>query len=379
MKNVRPALFILLLVLLQPAIHAQADQITLANGDRISGEILVISDSKVRLVTEYAGEIEVDFDKVENFSTDKAASIALTNGDLINGKIDSITEDQIIITSETFGVIEVQRSFFQSLNDAGPTKEDLAKLEQTQETLATTEAALTRTREELEKKEQVIDDLSSPLSLWKGSIAVGAKAERGNSDSNKINLEARATREAPRDKLQLRLLIDYEETNGKADTNNVFSSSKLQVFRTDRQYVFGITSLEYDEFKNLDLRAEAFAGPGYYFIRKQRTDVFGEIGGGIVGEFVDGADEIVEGNAWFHIGWRQKIFGTSEFTQDITFLPNLSDAGDFRVRSETALRTPMGEHWALRLSLLDDYDSQPEGEDVDKNDVTFVSALEYTF
>jgi putative salt-induced outer membrane protein YdiY len=350
MKNIRLALLILLLIVFQPTIHARADQITLINGDQISGEILVISDNKIRLVTEYAGEIEVDFDKVESLCTDKTVSIALTNGDLINGKVDSISEDQIIIVSEAFGVIEVHRSLFESLNETGPSKEDLVELEQTQEELAETEAALTRAKEDIDKKEQEIEELSLPLNLWSGSFAFGVKLERGNSDSN-----------------------------GKADTNNVFSSTKLKVFQSERRYFFGTTSLEYDEFEDLDLRAQAFVGPGYYFIKKKKTDLFGEIGGGIVGEFIDDEDETVEGNAYLHIGWRQKIFENSEFIQDITLLPDLSDVGDYRVRSETTLRTPVGERWALKLTILDDYDSNPEGKDIDKNDVTFVSGLEYSF
>jgi putative salt-induced outer membrane protein YdiY len=379
MKNIRLALLILLLIVFQPTIHARADQITLINGDQISGEILVISDNKIRLVTEYAGEIEVDFDKVESLCTDKTVSIALTNGDLINGKVDSISEDQIIIVSEAFGVIEVHRSLFESLNETGPSKEDLVELEQTQEELAETEAALTRAKEDIDKKEQEIEELSLPLNLWSGSFAFGVKLERGNSDSSDFHFEAKAAREAPRDKLEFRLLVDYEETDGKADTNNVFSSTKLKVFQSERRYFFGTTSLEYDEFEDLDLRAQAFVGPGYYFIKKKKTDLFGEIGGGIVGEFIDDEDETVEGNAYLHIGWRQKIFENSEFIQDITLLPDLSDVGDYRVRSETTLRTPVGERWALKLTILDDYDSNPEGKDIDKNDVTFVSGLEYSF
>jgi putative salt-induced outer membrane protein YdiY len=379
MKRVRLTLLILLLIIIQPTVHAQADQIILANGDQISGEILVISDNKIRLVTEYAGEIEVDFDKVESLSTDKTASIVLTNGDLINGKIDSISEGQIIITSEAIGVIEVQRSLFESLNETGPTEEDLAELEQTQETLAETEAALTRTKEDLEKKEQEIEDLSSPLNLWSGSVALGIKLERGNSNSSDFNFDLKASREAPRDKLDLRLLLDYEETDGEADTNSVFGSTKLQVFQTERRYVFGATILEYDEFEDLDLRAQIVTGPGYYFIRNEKTDLFGEIGGGIVGEFIEDEDETLEGIGYLHIGWKQKILETAQFTQDITFLPNLSDVGEYRVRFETALTTPIRDRWALKLSILDDFDSDPESEDVSKNDLTFVTALEYTF
>ncbi|UCD57014.1 MAG: DUF481 domain-containing protein [Candidatus Hydrogenedentota bacterium] len=368
-------------LMFQLATDVYSDQITMVNGDRISGEILVISDNEIRLVTEYTGEIEVDFSKVESLRTDKGGSIALKNGDIISGKIDSISEGQIIIASELFGVIEVPRSLFDSLNEPRVSEEDVAELERTREALEGAEAELVETKAELDEKEQVIEDLSSPSKLWSGSVSLGLTLERGNTDSGALRFDSRATRTAPRDELQLRLSVDYEESDGKTDTNKVFGQSKLKVFQSHRRYVFGLTDMEYDEQKNLDLRAQAFVGQGYYFVRKERMDLAGEIGGGVVGEFFDenGTSETVEGNLWLSAIWKQKVFEDSEFANVLTLFPNVSQFSEYRLRNETSLTTPMGKHWALKLSLLEEYDSDPEAEETKKNDLTFISSLQYTF
>jgi hypothetical protein len=39
----------------------------------------------------------------------------------------------------------------------------------------------------------------------------------------------------------------------------------------------------------------------------------------------------------------------------------------------------MGDGWALKLSLIDEYDSDPESEETDKNDLRFISSVVYTF
>jgi putative salt-induced outer membrane protein YdiY len=187
----------------------------------------------------------------------------------------------------------------------------------------------------------------------------------------------------PREELRLRFYADYVETEGETDTNQVFGESKLKVFQTDRRYLFGLTNMEYDEMENLDLRAQAFAGPGYDFIKNERTRLVGEIGAGLTGEFFDeeddGSDETVEAGLWLNAEWTQKIFENAEFYQGLTVYPSLGKFGDYRLRSESTVKTPLGRQWAIKMSLIDDYDSDPESENVKKNDLRFISSMEYNF
>jgi hypothetical protein len=78
---------------------------------------------------------------------------------------------------------------------------------------------------------------------------------------------------------------------------------------------------------------------------------------------------------------RWSIAERSDFCIEMedTLFPSLEDFGEFRVRSESILTSPLGDGWAIKLSLIDDYDSAPENNDVKKNDLCFISAVEYTF
>ncbi|MCJ7637509.1 MAG: DUF481 domain-containing protein, partial [Nitrososphaeraceae archaeon] len=45
--------------------------------------------------------------------------------------------------------------------------------------------------------------------------------------------------------------------------------------------------------------------------------------------------------------------------------------GDYRLRSESTIKTPMGDQWAIKLSLIDDYDSDPESDTIEKNETSY--------
>ena len=57
-----------------------ADELSLKNGDRISGNILNMSDSQVVIKTSYAGEITVKWTEIANVKSDQKIAVMLKNG-----------------------------------------------------------------------------------------------------------------------------------------------------------------------------------------------------------------------------------------------------------------------------------------------------------
>lgn len=359
-----------------------ADQIVLLNGDRISGEITAISDGRVMVMTDYAGEISVDFNQVEDMEVEKQGHISLGNGDVITGRIVSVSGETITIRSQVLQEITIPGDLFLGYRRFAEELEE-EELEQTRRLIQEKEKELEETRDELAKTKKEVEDLTSISKLWSGSVSLGAQMRRGNTDSSDVRFDATALRKAPREELALRFYADYGETEGETDTNEIFGEVKLKVFQTDRFYLFGLTNMEYDEMENLDLRAQVFGGPGYNFIDTERTKLLGEIGAGLTGEFFDeddgGDEETLEASLRLNAEWRQKLFANAEFFQGLTVYPSLGKFGDYRLRSESTLSAPFSEQWAIKLSLVDDYDSNPESEDVKKNDLKFIAAIQYKY
>lgn len=344
MKNLL-ALSLLVFLMLAVATDTFADQVTMANNDRISGQIISVSDGKIQVRTEYAGVIQVDFDKITNLRTERIASIVLVDGETITGKIDSISGKMMFIESPDLGIVEVSRDRFQAMSTVEGESPAIPK-------------------------------------IWSGSLSLGAQLQEGNTDTMDLRFDAQAKRKVPFRELQLKFRADYGETEGETDTNKAFGEAKYKVFRCERFYWFGVTNMEHDEMEDLDLRAQIYAGPGYYFIKKERTTVLGEVGAGIIGEWTNdenGRDETIEPGGWINFEWKQRLWETMEFFQGLTIYPSLGDVGEYRLRSESTLKAPLGKRWALKLSAIDEYDSDPESEDADKNDLRIITSVGYEF
>lgn len=349
------------------AFDARADEIFLANGDRISGEILYIVPGEIQIQTEYAGSIGIDFSRVENLSTDRSGQIHLKDGKTITGVIESFSGGQVSIRSESGGTVIVPRDAFAGF--------ERAKLMETPVPAPETDRFPPR-----------LDIISSRMAPekekeWSGSVALGTILTQGNSDSLDIHFETTATRKRPRDELRLRFLANYGESDGDTNQNSAYAEVKMKTFPSTRWYLFGVANTEHDEMQDLRLRAQVFGGPGYNFIDKENVHLLGETGLGLTGASYrgDGGQDTLEPTMWLNTEWKQRLFERMEFSQGLTLFPSLGDLGDYRVRSTTALTTLIGNHWGVKLSAIDDYNSNPQTEDVERNDLRVFSSLEYKF
>jgi len=374
------ALSLLVLLMLAPTTGVFADQLVLANNDRISGEIISVSDGKIQVRTEYAGVIQVDFDKIANLRTERIASIVLVDGETMTGKINSISGNTILIESSDLGVVEVPRDHFKEMSFVELAD---AVTDETPEMPETTDQAEAAAEKPIDVPADIKPEEPSVIpKRWSGSLSAGAQLQEGNSDTTDLHFDAKAKRKTPLRELQLKFRADYGKTEGETDTNKVFGEGKYKVFRCERFYWFGVANMEHDEMEDLDLRAQVFAGPGYYFVKKERTTVLGEVGAGIIGEWTDdedGSDETIEPGGWINLEWTQRVCEAMEFFQGLTVYPSFGDAGEYRLRSESTLKAPFGKRWSLKLSAIDEYDSNPESEDADRNDLQLITSLGYEF
>ena len=70
-------IFSFLLVFMLTCSHAFADQVTLKNGDRLSGEILKSDEKSLTLKTEFAGEVKIDWSAVTNVDSSQDMTVGL--------------------------------------------------------------------------------------------------------------------------------------------------------------------------------------------------------------------------------------------------------------------------------------------------------------
>jgi small nuclear ribonucleoprotein (snRNP)-like protein len=109
--------FVALVVFLGLASAVYADQITLKNGDHLSGTVVKSDGKTLVLHTEFAGDVTVQFAAITQITTDKPLHVALKDGQTVVGPI-STSDGKIEVTTKTAPVETPKDSVVAIRNDA---------------------------------------------------------------------------------------------------------------------------------------------------------------------------------------------------------------------------------------------------------------------
>lgn len=318
---------------------ARADTVLLENGDRLSGTVVRLEEDTLTLKTSYSEPILIEAQSIVGIETDESVTLHLKEGETIQGRLSSTDAGGIAVGAN----------------------EDRQPVQTRWDSIA------------------AINPLPVPPARIKGSVTVGGNMQSGNTDRTSASLGLEAVRRDARHRFSLSFLHNYAEEDDEVDTRNTFGAFKYDYFFTTK--AFGYLSVEMlkDEFKDLNLRTIVGPGAGYQFWDTERT-ALGLEGG--VAYFNEDRDE-GEDDHWITGrlagNFRYRLFDRIEFAEKLVVYPNLEDAGQYTLRNEASLSTEVVYGWALKLSNILDYDSDPESEGVKKTDVYWILALQYEF
>jgi len=91
------------------AIPMLADQITLKNGDRLTGSITKSDGKELVIKTDYAGEITVKFDAIQGISSPGDLHVSMSGGKTAVGPV-TTSGETVVVATKTTGPVEVPRS-----------------------------------------------------------------------------------------------------------------------------------------------------------------------------------------------------------------------------------------------------------------------------
>lgn len=235
-------------------VSARADQVTLKNGDRLTGAI-VKSDAKTMLIkTELAGDVNVQWDAVTAIVSSQALHLGLKDGQTVVGTV-ATADGKFEVTTKTAG-----------------------------EVTAPKDAVVTvRNDDEQTSYDAEMDRLRNPhlTDFWTGLLDTGLSVTRGNSATVAYNLSAKAVRATTRDKITVYSTAIYASDDttppGATTAHAIRGGIRGDLNVSDRVFVFGFTDFEYDQFQDLNLRNVLGGGLGYHVINTKNTtfDVYG--------------------------------------------------------------------------------------------------------
>jgi putative salt-induced outer membrane protein YdiY len=343
------------------ALSARADQVTLKNGDRLTGTI-VKSDPKTMLIkTELAGEVNVQWDAVTSIVSSQALHLALKDGQTVVGTV-TTADGKLDVATKATG-----------------------------EVVAPKEAVVTVRNDEEEKAyDAEIDRLRNPhlTDFWSGILDTGLSVTRGNSATLAYNLSAKAARVTTRDKISVFSTAVYasdDTTPPNRTTAHAIRGGIRGDFNvSDRLFVFGFTDFEYDQFQDLDLRNVLGGGLGYHVIKTKNTtlDAFG--GGDYEQEYFSATTAFPTGltrktgEAVLGEELDSKLNGRTTLSEKLSLFPNASNTGEYRFQFDATAATKLKAWLGWQVTFSDRYLSNPL-PGLKKNDVLLSTGLRLTF
>lgn len=210
---------------------------------------------------------------------------------------------------------------------------------------------------------------------WSGGFEVGLNGAEGNSVAQSLQMGFDLDRETARTQWSTDLVYAKTESNDVQTQHNALFNTNLDwKFNNPRWTWFTKLGLEYDEFKDFDIRLFMNTGLGYYFIKNDITELKGRFGAGASREF-GGLDEDWIPEAVYGADFEHQLTARQKIGAVFDYYPSWEDFGNYRMITDAywELLLDAESNMNLRVSILDRYDSTPNG--AERNDLNYALLL----
>jgi putative salt-induced outer membrane protein YdiY len=355
-----------LIVVLSLSAASFADQITLKNGDRLTGTVVKSDGKSIVLHTEFAGDVTIQFAAVTEIKTDQELHVSLKGGKTAVGPV-TTTDGKIEIATKTAGTVEA----------------------------ATGDVTLIRN-----DAEQAAYDKSLHPGLthgWNGGANVGFSVARGNSQTENLAVAFNAAHPTLNDKITL--YASAIDTKNDLATPTTVANLVQGGLRYDRNvnprlFAFGAADFMSNALQYLDLRAAYSGGFGFHAIKSDKTTL--NILGGLnyTHETYSNGAEVLPVTAppvfvSYGVTHRfaaltlgeelnQKLGKSTVVTQNFYIYPNLQQTGEYRGTFNLGTVTKISKWLGWQNQFNDIYVSNPPIGSKN-NDIILTTGLNFSF
>jgi putative salt-induced outer membrane protein YdiY len=328
----------------------QAAQVTLKNGDRLTGTIVSLSDKKLTVHTDYAGDVTIDWASVTQFTSDAPMVVTKTDKQVVTGTVNA--QDASVAVATTSGT----------------------------QTIPQTDVAVIRSQADQAAYEHSLHP--GFLEDWKGGGNLGFALARGNSDTTNLAIGFNADRKTTTDEWTITAASLYSTStasNVTTTTANTFGGAIAYSHNlTPRLYGFGMFTGLYDDLQDLNERLSPNGGLGYHVIASKVTTL--DLQGGIGYTYENYSNGTINNYINATVGeiLTHNFNATTTVTQNLFFYPYLNDPGNYRGVGSIGLASKFYKALTWNLNFSDIYNSKPIPGKKD-NDLVLTTGLGITF
>ena len=336
------------------SVFLRGDEVTLVNGDRLTGSVAKADGKTLTIKTEFLGVVTMPWDKVSAIRTQSEINVGLLTGETLQGRLET--------AGDTFAITavnqrrEVTRAEIAALRDAA--------------------------------EQRGYERLLEPgwTQLWAGAATLGLAGAQGNAETRVLSTGMNAARVTRSDKttvyfnsIRASALLNEDSTltaqaarGGWGYNRNLSPRVSLNTFN----------DYESDRFQNLDLRFVLGAGPSVAIWRSEggRLDLLA--GGAYNREsFTPAAQSgFVRNAAEAYLGddFTYKLTAVTAMYQNLKFFSKVNDPGRFRFNLDVGANTKLAQWLTWNVALSNRYLSTPvPGKQ--KNDFLYTTGIGFTF
>ena len=342
-----------------------ADQVTLKNGDRLTGTIVTGDGKSIVLHTDAEGDITIQLSSIQEIKTDQQLHVVQKNGKTVVGPVTS-TDSTLHVATKDAGTVDVAESDVTTIRN--------------------------------DEQETAFEKAQHPglLHGWNGGANVGFSVARGNSETENLALAFNAVHTSAKDKWTL-------YATSVNTTNNLVSPSTVANLETGglrydhdlnaRIFLFAAADYMANALQFLDLRSIYSGGVGVHAIKNTKTtfDLFG----GLAythetysnGPPIPGSSPVVYTSYGITNRFLAATLGdqlttqlgkNTALTQSADFLPDLQHSGRYQAMVNIGTVTKVYKLLGWSNQFNDIYVSNPP-VGTKTNDVIFSTGLNLSF
>jgi putative salt-induced outer membrane protein YdiY len=223
--------------------------------------------------------------------------------------------------------------------------------------------------------------MPKPDGQWRGALGAGLTASSGNTDSVTYSVNGDAVKQTTRDKLSGYLQATYgrREVDGVTERTSdlIRAGAKYDRDLNERTFGFGALDFERNKLIDLDLRSVVAAGLGYHVVKREGLSF--DVSSGPAYNRERYTTETRESAEWLFAEESTHAFTPMvSFKQRLVYYLNLKDGGEFRTVFDAGIVLKVTDRWNATATLNYRHQSNPL-PGVEKNDLLFVTGLQYVF
>jgi putative salt-induced outer membrane protein len=343
-----------------------ADQVTLKNGDRLTGTVVKSDGKTLVLHTDAAGDVTIQFGAIQEIKTEKELHVTLKGGKTAVGPV-IVADGKVEVVTKTTGTVEAPQADVTLIRDDA---------------------------------EQAAFDKALHPGLrhgWTGGANIGFSIARGNSDTENLALAFNAVHTSLNDKITLYATsIDTTNNNATPSTIADLDTGGVRYDRNinPRMFGFGAADFQSNALQFLDLRSVFTGGFGYHAIKSDTTTLNFLAGLNYTHEVYSNGDEdtpvtvpptyqsygrtnrfaaLTLGEELTH-----KLGKSTVVTENFYMFPNLDQTGEYRGVINLGTVTKISKWLGWQNQFGDTYVSNPPNG-TRNNDLVITTGLNVSF